>query len=41
MGLLKINKFIEFVLEKFGNKHYNHIREMLPDKSVSEGGINF
>lgn len=30
-----------FVLEKFGNKHYNDKCKMLPDKSVSEGGIGF
>ena len=40
-NLLKINKKYHFVLVFFGNKYYNQVREMLPDKSVSGGGIGF
>ena len=39
--MLKINKNSALVLAKSGNKHYTCASEMLPDKSVSEGGIGF
>lgn len=39
--MLKINKKTSFWLAIFGNKYYNQSRKMLPDKTVSGGGIGF
>jgi len=37
--LVIFNKKIKFTIDKFGKNNHNKMRKVLPDKSVSGGGM--